>query len=140
MEAIPSPRGGQELCLDRYTYVWMLQKRYWTRWQCVREKRALEGSCNYRIQIAQKLRERMKAAAREFSSKLCEVPAQELKNTSEERQGGLGQLESVKRDLRRQRRAVLLKESSMQIELLFEDERRTTSDENAVPFLLHDSE
>ncbi|KAL8610249.1 hypothetical protein ACOMHN_038944 [Nucella lapillus] len=87
----------------------------------------------------QKLRGRMKATARATRSKPGQILAQGLQDASEETRDGFGQLESVKRDLRRQRRAVLPKEPSMQLELVFEDEWRTTGGENAVPFLFHDS-
>ncbi|KAL8587591.1 hypothetical protein ACOMHN_045280 [Nucella lapillus] len=87
----------------------------------------------------QKLRGRMKATARATRSKPGHILAQGLQDASEETRDGFGQLESVKRDLRRQRRAVLPKEPSMQLELVFEDEWRTTGGENAVPFLFHDS-
>ncbi|KAL8613974.1 hypothetical protein ACOMHN_023209 [Nucella lapillus] len=87
----------------------------------------------------QKLRGRMKATARATRSKPGHILAQGLQDASEETRDGFGQLESVKRDLRRQRRAMLPKEPSMQLELVFEDEWRTTGGENAVPFLFHDS-
>ncbi|KAL8618277.1 hypothetical protein ACOMHN_000177 [Nucella lapillus] len=115
----------------------------------------------------QKLRGRMKATARATRSKPGQILAQGLQDALEETRDGFGQLESVKRDLRRQRRAVLPKEPSMQLELVFfffffrklflgvapsltesslellvqcfEDEWRTTGGENAVPFLFHDS-
>ncbi|KAL8570351.1 hypothetical protein ACOMHN_035769 [Nucella lapillus] len=161
MEVILSQRGGQKLCLDGYMYVQKLLKRDWIRWQCVHViQRSVhcKGAVTTDLNVAevrsrmehshepdraavgvQKLRGRMKATARATRSKPSQILAQGLQDASEETRDGFGQLESVKRDLRRQRRGVLPKEPSMQLELVFEDEWRTTGGENAVPFLFHDS-
>ncbi|KAL8621813.1 hypothetical protein ACOMHN_016299 [Nucella lapillus] len=146
MEVILTQRSGQKLCLDGYMYVRKLQKRDWIRWQCVIQRSAhCKGAVTTDLNVAevqsrmehshepdraavgvQKLRGRMKATARATRSKPSQILAQGLQDGSEETRDGFGQLESVKRDLRRQRRAVLPKEPSMQIELVFEDEWRTT--------------
>ena len=86
-----------------------------------------------------KLRATLKQQARETKSRPNQLLAQGLECASDEVRANIGQLDTCRRDLRRQRRGTLPKEPATLRELVITDEWKCTSGEQSRRFLLYDS-
>lgn len=86
-----------------------------------------------------KLRATLKQQARETKCRPNQLLAQGLESASDEVRANIGQLDTCRRDLRRQRRGALPKEPANVRELNITDEWKRTSGEQSRQFLLHDS-
>jgi len=159
MEIIKSNRGGDKLCVDGYMYVKKRSHKNWIRWQCQHQrssgcKGALSTDANYdnlRSHIRHnhaadrtgvevtKLRATMKAQAKQSTSRPHQILTQSLVQTTDDVRANVGNLETCKRDLRRQRRGCLPKDPTSLRDLVIPEEWKSTGTANLRTFLVHDS-
>ena len=160
MEIIKSNRGGDKLCVDGYVYVKKRSQKNWVRWQCQHQRSAgcKEGTnANYdnpRSHVGHnhaadrngvevtKQRTTMKAQAKQSTSPKSrphQILTQYMLQTNDDLRANVGNLETCKRDLRRQRRGCLPKDPTSLRDLAIPEEWKTTGEANPRPFLVHDS-
>ncbi|CAN8017147.1 unnamed protein product [Ixodes persulcatus] len=159
MEVTLSNKGKKKVLLDGYEYVQKISKNDWTRWQC-RYQRTLgcKGAITTDLEIScywspaehnhandasttetTKLRSQLKRKATTTSEPPSRLLAEALTATSEQVRANVGDLETVRRDLRRQRSKVRPTEPSTTRDLHVQDTWATTGGAQPQPFLLYDN-
>lgn len=153
-------RGRTKLSADGYLYVKKKEKGNKIRWVCQHSRTtACKGALttnllfgdptsivahNHAAQAStsevHNIRRRMQQLAHNVTAKPSQVIAQCLQDASEEARTHIGQLESCKRDIRRQRRKLLPAEPASMNDVIVPDEWRTTSETSDRRFLLHADE
>ena len=86
-----------------------------------------------------KVRSEMKEVAKTAKSRPMQILSQALLNSTEEVRARIGNLETIRRDIRKQKRGALPKDPSTLSDFILEEEWATTGGENPQPFLIHDS-
>ncbi|CAN8017265.1 unnamed protein product [Ixodes persulcatus] len=159
MEVTLSNRGKKKVLLDGYEYVKKISKKDWTRWQC-RHQRSFgcKGAITTDLAITRhwssvehthandasatettKLRVQLKRKATDTSEPPSRLLAEALTETSEQVRANVGDLETIRRDLRRQRSKVRPPEPSTLRDLHVQDTWATTGGARPQPFLLYDN-
>ena len=159
MEVLKTSRGGDKICYEGYMYTKRDTKKTRIRWECTQRKsRPCKGAIttsltldDVRVTVAHShdndnssveaeklrcnIREKAKAS-RESTACLLATAIQEAPESVRLR---LGNQESVKRNIRRQRQGSLPKDPVSLRELHVPEEWSTTGGEHPQPFLIHDS-
>ena len=86
-----------------------------------------------------KVRSEMKEVAKTAKSRPMQILSQALLNSTEEVRARIGNLETIRRDIRKQKRGALPKDPATLSDFIVEEEWATTGGENPQPFLIHDS-
>ncbi|CAN7977512.1 unnamed protein product [Ixodes persulcatus] len=159
MEVTLSNRGKKKVVLDGYEYVKKISKKDWTRLQC-RHQRSFgcKGAITTDLAITRhwssvehthandasatettKLRGQLKRKATDTSEPPSRLLAEALTETSEQVRANVGDLETIRRDLRRQRSKVRPAEPSTLRDLHVQNTWATTGGARPQPFLLYDN-
>ena len=163
MENIKNNKGGVKLCYEGYRYTVKSKGVHTIRWECAERSGQV---CNGKITSTfdrkdiipgsliahshepsdtttdiQKTRMEMKENAKTKKAKTNQLYSEAMQSATEGVRAGIGKSETVKRDIRRQKRGVRPKEPKCLSEISFEDSEfwTTTGEAEPKPFLIHDS-
>ena len=160
MDMTKSNMGGLKLCYGGYTYVKKAKSTNSIRWECSEKKGhvcvgaisttpdidAVIGSkrehshppCETTTSVM-KLRLEIKENSKKRKRKTNQILAEALHGASNDVRAAIGKAETIRRDIRRQKRGVRPKEPKSLAELNLDGVWITTGGADPKPFLIHDS-
>ena len=159
MEIIKNQKGGIKISYEGYLYTKKATKPTRIRWECSERKaHSCKGAVTTDLQLgdlrctstyshpsslsvidASKVKDTMRDMAKKTSDDPSRIMAQAVTDIPMATRLEVGKTETVKRSLRRQRRAVLPAEPKCTGDLTLDDAWKTTGGADPEPMLVHDS-